>query len=126
MARIVVADDDGDIRRLMGFTLRRRGHEVVEAAAGDAALALIRSQPPDLVVLDVQMPGLTGLEVLQALGGDAATRAMPVLLVSANLPARVPELGQGTGRVDTLAKPFAPQTLASRVEALLSREVPAP
>src|SRR6266498_1569031 len=79
--RIVVADDEPDIRRLVAFALCRRGYEVAEAAAGDAALDLVRTEVPDLVVLDVMMPGMNGTAVARALGEDERTAGIPVLLL---------------------------------------------
>jgi CheY-like chemotaxis protein len=89
MARVVVAEDDADLRRLVAFTLRRRGHAVLEAADGAAALALIRRERPGLVLPDVPMPARSGLEVLRALAEDAALPPIPVVLLStsAQLPA---------------------------------------
>ena len=124
MARIVVADDEGDIRRLIAFTLRRRGHEVFEAADGTSALETVRGLHPDLAVLDVMMPGMDGLEVARALAADEATHQLPVLIVSAGgQPAALDE-GQVGGARAYLEKPFAPQDLAAHVDALLRQSRP--
>ena len=82
-ATIVAAEDEPDVRRLLAFVLRRRGDTVLEAADGAAALALIRRARPAVAGVDVRMPGLDGVAVTRALRADAATRTMPVLLVSA-------------------------------------------
>jgi DNA-binding response OmpR family regulator len=119
-ARIVVADDEADIRGLVAFTLRRRGHTVLEASAGDTALELIKTELPDLVVLDVMMPGMSGIEVAQALAADPATRAIPVVLLSAKGQATEVAAGLGSGAAAYLVKPFAPRELGERVAALLS------
>jgi DNA-binding response OmpR family regulator len=118
-ARIVVADDEADIRRLIAFTLRRRGYDVLEATAGDTALELVRQERPDLVLLDVMMPGLSGLEVAQALRDDAATSAIPIIILSAKGQAAEVEAGLHTGAQAYLVKPFAPQELAARVAGIL-------
>jgi DNA-binding response OmpR family regulator len=118
--RIVVADDEADIRRLIAFTLRRRGFEVVEAESGDAALALIAAEPPALVVLDVMMPGLTGHEVARSLAGNPATARIPILMVSAKGQASEVEAGLASGAAAYIVKPFAPRDLAERVTALLA------
>ncbi len=122
-ARIVVADDEGDIRRLIVFTLRRRGYEVLDANAGDVALELVRRELPDLVILDVMMPGLTGLQVAQALGEDPATASIPIVMLSAKGQVSEVEAGLSSGARAYLVKPFAPQELAGRVaEILATRE----
>lgn len=120
-ARIVVADDDPDIRRLVVFTLRRRGHTVLEANAGDTALEMVRQEHPDLVVLDVMMPGMTGLEVSRALTADQATASIPIIILSAKGQAAEVDAGMDSGARAYLVKPFAPQELASRVAAILAR-----
>lgn len=81
--RVLVAEDEEDIRRMTVFTPRREGLTVLECAAGDTALAMIRREPPDLVVLDVMMPGLSGLNVAAAKRADPATAEIPILMVSA-------------------------------------------
>ena len=122
-ARIVVADDEADIRRLIVFTLKRRGYTVLEASAGDMALDLIRQELPDLAVLDVMMPGLTGLEVAQALGADPATSGIPIVMLSAKGQATEIEAGIASGARAYLVKPFRPQELAAQVaEVLMSDE----
>ena len=123
-ARIVVADDEDDIRRLTVFTLRRRGHEVIEASSGDLALAVIRRELPDLAVLDVMMPGMSGLEVAAAMRADAATAAVPIIMLSAKGQASEINEGLSSGANFYLVKPFSPRELAERVAALLA-EAPA-
>ncbi len=118
-ARIIVADDEADIRRLIVFTLRRRGYDIIEASTGDGALAEIQKTMPDLVVLDVMMPGLTGIEVAGLLAADPATASIPVLLLSAMGQAAEIEAGLSSGAQSYLVKPFIPRELASRVAELL-------
>lgn len=119
-ARIVVADDEADIRRLVSFTLRRRGYAVLEASAGDAALDLIRQEHPDLCVLDVMMPGLTGTEVAQALTSDPATAEIPIIMLSAKGQAVEIEHGLESGARAYLVKPFSPSALATQVAEILA------
>ncbi|HEY3109658.1 MAG TPA: response regulator [Chloroflexota bacterium] len=121
MARVLVADDEADIRSLVAFTLRRRGHEVVEAKDGTEALKLIRRAPPDLAVLDVMMPGLSGLEVARVLAADSATAAPRVMLLSALGQASEIAAGLETGAHAYLVKPFTPADLAARVAELLAQ-----
>ncbi|SRR5712692_378852 len=118
--RVLVADDEADIRRLVAFTLRRRGYEVIEASTGDHALELIRGQRPDVAVLDVMMPGLSGLEVCRELLADPATAALPVVLLSAKGQAAEIEEGLSAGARAYLVKPFNPADLARKIAQLLS------
>ena len=119
IGRIVVADDEADIRRLISFTLRRRGYVVIETGAGDEALALIREEQPDLAVLDVLMPGMTGIEVAQALHQDPATAAIPVILLSALGQVTDVKAGLQSGARIYLTKPFAPPDLVASVASVL-------
>jgi DNA-binding response OmpR family regulator len=119
-ARIVVADDEPDIRRLVSFTLRRRGYEVLEAENGEEALALVRAEQPDLVVLDVMMPRMTGHEVARALRSSPETAEIPILMVSAKGQEVEVRDGLASGASGYLIKPFAPRDLADRVGALLA------
>ena len=126
-ARIVVADDETDVRRLIVFTLQRRGYTVFEAKDGDAALALIRQELPDLVVLDVMMPGVSGLEVARSLAREPATAAIPVLMLSARGQIAEIEAGLASGVSAYVVKPFVPKELATRVaEILASRQEDSP
>jgi DNA-binding response OmpR family regulator len=118
-ARIVVADDEADIRRLIVFALRRRGYTVMEAGTGDGALALIRAERPQLAVLDVMMPGMSGLVVAEALGADPGTASLPILMLSAKGQATEIEAGLRAGARAYLVKPFAPAALIAQVTALL-------
>lgn len=117
---IVVADDDPDIRRLIAFTLARRGYEVFEAGDGIEALELIRHHRPALAVLDVMMPALSGLQVTERLLDDPSLREMPVLLLSARGQAVEIEQGLNAGARGYMVKPFSPKTLARHVADLLS------
>ncbi|MEJ7762223.1 MAG: response regulator [Thermomicrobiales bacterium] len=117
--QIVVADDETDIRRLIAFTLQRRGFEVAEVGAGDMALNLIRARHPDLVVLDMMMPGMTGQEVARAMRADPATAMIPIIMLSAK--GQLAEVRQGiaAGANAYMVKPFSPSVLAAKVGELL-------
>jgi CheY-like chemotaxis protein len=119
-ARIVVAEDSVVIRRMIVFILERRGYIVLEASDGDTALALVRAERPDAVVLDVVMPGLSGLEVAEAMAADAATADIPVLILSALAQATEIEAGLASGARMYLTKPFEPQELAACVAKVLA------
>jgi DNA-binding response OmpR family regulator len=120
MATILVVDDEPALRRLLRTALERAGYGVLEAADGPQALLLARTEEPGLILLDVALPGLSGLEVCRRLRAEPATKRTPVLLISGVLPpndaAKLAEAG-GSG---WLMKPFTPATLLERVEALLA------
>ncbi len=122
--RIVVADDDPDIRRLVVLKLTSAGHEVTAVGDGAAALEAIRRDPPDLAVLDVMMPGMTGVEVCVALRGERRTAGVPVILLTARVQESDVQTGFSSGADDYIAKPFSPRELVDRIRALLA-EVPA-
>jgi DNA-binding response OmpR family regulator len=117
--RVLVADDEDDIRGLVRLAVRRAGCTVVaEVADGTAALAAARDHLPDLAVLDVSMPGASGLEVCSALRADPATAAVRVLLLSAGASAEDVARGLAAGADSYLPKPFAVAGLAERVREL--------
>ncbi len=118
MARVLVADDDDDLRTLMVLVLERDGHVVDPATDGTQAWALARSRPFDVLVLDVSMPGLSGLQVVERLVDQAAARRPGLLLVSALTQVEDVERGRAAGADDYLAKPFRLEDLTRRVRAL--------
>lgn len=121
MARILVADDDVDIRDLVEFKLSTLGHDVTAVGDGQAAIDACRVERPDLAVLDVMMPGVTGLDAIRAIRADPALADLPVILLTARAQESDVETGFDCGADDYITKPFSPRELASRVEALLSR-----
>lgn len=121
MARILVADDDVDIRELVEFKLATLGHDVVAVADGAAAIEACRADRPDLAVLDVMMPGVSGLEAIRAIRSEPALADLPVILLTARAQESDVETGFDSGADDYITKPFSPRELASRVQALLSR-----
>jgi len=118
-AAILVVDDDAPIRRMLERTLGAEGYEVEPVADGGAALAAVERSAPDLIVLDVAMPGLDGLAVCRRL--RAKGHGLPVLLLTARdaIPDRV--AGLDAGADDYLVKPFATDELLARIRALLRR-----
>jgi DNA-binding response OmpR family regulator len=120
-AVVLVADDDPDILQLVTFRLEGAGYEVVQAADGEEALRLAQELKPDLAVLDVTMPKLTGYDVTRQLREDDATRDIPVILLTARVQEADVEQGLEAGADDYLTKPFSPQELRERVEAILAR-----
>jgi CheY-like chemotaxis protein len=121
MARIVVADDDADIRDLVVFKLRQAGHDVQAVEDGAAAVEACQATPPDLVVLDVMMPGMGGLDATRALRLDPRLARVPVILLTARAQESDIEQGFGAGADDYVVKPFSPRELASRVAVALAR-----
>jgi DNA-binding response OmpR family regulator len=118
---VLVADDDDDIRDLVAFRLDRAGYEVLRAGDGQEALDLAREHRPDLAVLDVMMPRLTGYDVTRELRADAATSRIPVILLTARVQEADVARGFEAGADDYVKKPFSPQELKARVQAVLGR-----
>lgn len=119
MAKILVVDDDESIRRLVSFTLTDLGHEVVEAANGTEAISAVRNTEPVLIVLDVMMPGMDGLEVLKELRRLGLKRNMRVVLLTAKTQETDFVAGYNLGADDYLTKPFDPDELALQVTETL-------
>lgn len=120
--RVLVVDDDAAIRRSLERGLRLGGFTVDLADGGHPALALARTRPPDVIVLDISMPDLSGIEVCRALRGEA--NDVPVLMLSALDETADRIVGLQAGGDDYLVKPFALQELVLRLEALLRRRPP--
>ncbi|MEV6923120.1 response regulator [Dactylosporangium sp. NPDC051485] len=121
MTAILVADDDMDIRDLVAFKLEQAGYDVVAVDNGLAALTAATQNPPDLVVLDVMMPGMSGIDVCRQLRQEQATKGLPIILLTARAQEGDVEVGFGAGADDYIVKPFSPRELVSRVEAVLAR-----
>ena len=119
--RILVAEDDRDIADLIAHYLRKQGWEPHVVGSGDEAVAYARRHSIDLVVLDLMLPGLSGLEVCRLLRGDKTTEALPIIMVTARAEETDRIVGLDIGADDYLAKPFSPNELVARVRALLRR-----
>ena len=119
--RVLVADDDRDIRELVVFKLSQAGSDVQAVPDGAAALAAIQDNPPDLAVLDVMMPGLSGIDVLRRVRQDPATAALAVILLTAKSRDSDVDTGFATGADDYIIKPFSPRELLHRVNVVLAR-----
>jgi DNA-binding response OmpR family regulator len=119
---ILVADDDVDIRDLVAFKLEQAGFDVTAVDNGLAALTAARLEPPDLVVLDVMMPGMSGIDVCRELRHDRSTSGLPIILLTARAQEGDVEVGFGAGADDYIVKPFSPRELVTRVEAVLARQ----
>ncbi|MBI5277111.1 MAG: response regulator [Burkholderiales bacterium] len=121
MALVLVIDDDPMLRELAVFALREAGHNVLDASGGDAGLALVRVEKPDLVVCDVNMPGTDGFAVLEALRADPDTAAVPVVMCTSLGERENMRRGMRSGADDYLPKPYQPQELIDAVNAVLAR-----
>ena len=121
MQRILVVDDEPDIVSLVSYNLKKEGYTVRSAADGEEALSAIRNSDVDLVVLDLMLPGLSGLEVCRAVRRDPGTKGIPIIMLTARSdePDRI--RGLETGADDYLPKPFSPRELVARVKAVLRR-----
>ncbi len=119
MTTILVAEDERDIRELIAFTLKYHGFDVITADNGEQALQLASETHPDLLLLDVRMPRLTGYEVCQKVKQQETTRDIPVVFLSAKGQEAEILQGQQAGAVDYILKPFSPQELAERLRAVL-------
>ena len=119
-ANILVVDDDADIRGLVELTLTRAGYEVTTAAHGSAALAAIDRRLPELVVLDVAMPGMSGIDVYTELRAADRTTLLPIIMLTARRHVMFESQGMMAGADLYMVKPFSPKDLVARVENLLT------
>jgi two-component system phosphate regulon response regulator PhoB len=119
MALVLVAEDDPDIRELVALKLGQNGFEVRAVGDGLAALEALRLNRPDLVILDVMMPGMSGLDVCRRLRADPDTRGTPVILLTARAQQADLLTGTDVGADDYVTKPFSPTDLLGRVRAVL-------
>ena len=118
---ILVAEDDRDIADLIAHYFSRAGWRARLTETGDEALASVRRSPVDLVILDVMLPGLSGLEVCRALRADKTTAAIPIIMVTARAEESDRIIGLEIGADDYISKPFSPNELVARVRALMRR-----
>jgi CheY-like chemotaxis protein len=121
MAKILVAEDEPDIRDLIAFTLRFAGHDVVTVGNGAEALESALKEQPDLILMDVRMPRMTGYEACKRLKADPAVKDIPVVFLSAKGQEAEIRAGMEAGASEYLLKPFAPNELADHVIQLLER-----
>jgi DNA-binding response OmpR family regulator len=122
MARVLVVDDEPDVLLLCRLNLEQRGHQVLEAPNGDEALDLAREGTPDLVVLDLMLPGIDGYQVLQALRADERTSGIPVLVLTAKSLQADRERSRQLGAAAFVTKPFLPDELCDKVDEVLAGE----
>jgi len=116
--KVLVADDDAELRELIAFTLSQAGYLVIKASDGSAAVRLFAAEAPDLVVLDINMPALSGFQVCEAI---RARSRVPVMMLTVRGEEEDLVRALGLGADDYLTKPFSPRTLLARIRALLRR-----
>ncbi|MCG8454297.1 MAG: response regulator [Spirochaetales bacterium] len=123
--KLLIVEDEADIRELVSFNLEMSGYEVIKAADGEAGLDIARSHHPDLILLDLMLPGMDGLQVCRQLKADQQTRGIPVLMLTARAEEDDQVIGFDSGADDYITKPFSPRVLVARVKAALRRIGPA-
>jgi DNA-binding response OmpR family regulator len=126
MAKILIAEDDKQIGDMIAFKLTNGGHKVIRAQDGEQAVTMATRERPDLILLDVMMPGLNGFEVLRRLKRDPALKSTGVIMVTAKGHERDVLSGLTGGAIDYIVKPFSLKELVARVELALRREPPSP
>lgn len=126
MKRVLIADDEASLRLLVRATIASPEYVISEAADGDAAWEMVQRECPDLVLLDIQMPGRSGLEVVRAIRRDPAHQHMIIILLSAQAQAVDLEKGRAAGADHYLTKPFSTGELLTLVEQVLVSADPLP
>ena len=120
-ARLLVVEDEPDIQELLRYNLMREGYAVVCADRGEQALRVVQDSPPDLIVLDLMLPGIDGLEVCRSLKSDAATSQIPIVMLTAKGEEADIVVGLEMGADDYITKPFSPRVLVARLRAVMRR-----
>ena len=121
MARILIAEDEPDIRELVAFTLRFAGHEVTTTSNGEEAVQQASQIIPDLILMDVRMPKMTGYDACRVMKASPALKDIPVVFLSAKGQDSEIQSGLDAGAEEYLLKPFAPDQLTERVKAILAK-----
>ena len=121
MAKILIAEDERDIRAPVAFTLRFAGHEVIAATNGEEAVDLAPKINPDLILMDVRMPRMTGYEACKIMKTMPGIKDVPVVFLTARGQESEIQQGLGAGAEEYLLKPFAPDQLTERVKAILAK-----
>ena len=122
MAHILIIDDDVGVRGVLKAILERAGHEVAAGGDGAEGLQLAREHKPDLVMLDIEMPGMNGFDVCSLMKTDTALQAIPVVIMTGRPVAGIPVRARAVGAVDLVAKPFERDILIKKIDAYLAGE----
>lgn len=123
-AKILVVDDDPDIRRLVQYNLEKEGYQAITAPDGEQALRLVASEMPQLVILDLMLPDMDGLEFCRKMKQDEPTSGIPIIMLTAKGEEVDRVVGFELGAEDYITKPFSPRELVLRVKAILKRAAP--
>jgi two-component system, OmpR family, alkaline phosphatase synthesis response regulator PhoP len=124
MKRILLVEDDKDIVELVRYNLEKEGYQLASTGDGATGLAQIRKAPPDLLILDLMLPKISGLEICKEIRKDVSLNRLPVLILTAKSEEADRVVGLELGADDYVTKPFSPRELAARVKALLRRSEP--
>ena len=121
MGKILIVEDEANIRQLVRYNLEKEGFQVMEAIDGIQGLRTAQREKPDLVLLDLMLPGMDGLEVCRTLKGAPATSALPIIMLTAKAEEVDKIIGLELGADDYMTKPFSPRELTARIKAVLRR-----
>lgn len=121
MSLILAVDDEPHILKLVAFSLRAQGFDVIEASEGPTAIELAKTERPDLILLDVMMPGMDGYEACRLLKSNDSTCDIPILMLSAKSQAAEKTAGLEAGALDYICKPFTPKELVAQVREFLDK-----
>lgn len=122
---ILIVDDEEDILQLISYNLTKEGYSVIGVGTGEKAIETARSKPPDLIVLDLMLPGIDGLEVCKKLKSDQSTSHIHILMLTAKSEDSDIVIGLELGADDYMTKPFSPKVLTAKIKALLRRKLAA-
>ena len=120
---ILIVDDDEDVLELLRFSLEKNGYKIDAAISGEEAITKARGKLPDLIILDLMLPGIDGLEVCKKLKGDSKTVNIPVIMLTAKSEESDIVTGLELGAQDYITKPFSPKVLVARVRRILQRTI---
>lgn len=120
MAKVLVVDDEPNIVLSLEFLMQQAGFEVTTALDGESALTLVNENPPDLVLLDISLPGISGFEVLEQLRNQPIFKRLPIVMLTAHGREVEREKGLALGADDYITKPFSTRQLVEKVQALLN------
>ena len=121
MSKVLIVEDEANIRQLVKYNLEKESYQVIEAEDGVQGLRLAKTEKPDLVLLDLMLPQMDGLEVCRSLKGNQATAALPIIMLTAKSEEIDKVIGLDLGADDYMTKPFSPRELVARVKAVLRR-----
>lgn len=119
--KILIVDDEKDIVKMLDYNLKKEGYRTISAYDGEYALDLAGREHPDLIILDLMLPGLSGLEVCKALKKDSKTAVVPIIMLTAKTQEADKIVGLELGADDYMTKPFSPRELIARIKAVLRR-----